>query len=255
MILHNIAILCDDIIIYILDKLAIPDLLKFLITNKYNNNYKNLYLKKIDLGKVLLIEYNLTGYEREFSNIKYMSGIHLTHFVSNIIYILPDLQGLYLTHSSLNDLRPIINAINDNRIEKIYFGWNIFSDISPVVKLFKFDKFKQVYLSGNNIENIDYFCENLCKSYITHLSLSFNKITNIDKLIDVLSYTKITNLDLSGNKITNINLDFFANSLKNSKLERLSIWNNPMSPLLYENLKQTWINSGKKLDKLFVIFR
>ena len=171
------------------------------------------------------------------------------------IYILPNLQGLYLTHTTLENLDPIVDGIYEDRIEEVYFGWNNISNINPLIKLFNYKCFKYAYLSGNKIFDIDFFCKNLYKSNIIHLSLSFNKINNVDILFKILPLTKISILDLSGNQISNINLHILAKSLVNSKLERLSIWQNPMTVELFNSIQNIWINSGKSVNNLFIVFR
>ena len=74
-------------------------------------------------------------------------------------------------------------------------------------------------------------------------------------LFKILPLTKISILDLSGNQISNINLHILAKSLVNSKLERLSIWQNPMTVELFNSIQNIWINSGKNVNNLFIVFR
>ena len=250
----------DDIIIYISNGLSIKNLINVLLVDKYLNSIKYHLKEKINKSKYFFENYNLDGTETYISNLTYFFKDKKYHnlqiLITDLIQVLPNIDSVYLSHSDVNDIEPICNGVkNNNSIKKINFGWNKISDIKPLIKLFSNNYLHKLYLSGNLISDIDFFSEKLQFSYIKDLSLAFNRIRNIDKLFYLLPTSNIEILDISGNYIKNINFVIFKESLFNCKLNRLSIWNNPLNDEDYKHIGKIWESSSRNIDNLYLIFR
>ena len=176
----------------------------YYFNKKFNTQYKNNQIKKLDLGSKNLgndIFKEIIKYD--FQNLIkiYLCNNNISNIDDLNLWDKPNLQKLYLSFNQIKDIS-ILSQVNFGILQILYLDNNKISDINVLAKV-NFPLLSTLSLHDNQIKDISVFAIVNFKDLNT-LSLYNNMIVNID-VFKIVKFPKLKILELNGNNISDIN--------------------------------------------------
>ena len=206
---------------------------------KYNTNFKDNKMKKLELGSKKLgnsIFNEIPKYDF-FHIIKlYLCDNDITDINNLILWKNPNLEKLYLSNNKIKDIS-ILAKVNFNKLETLYMDNNLINEITIFSKV-NFPNLMKLSLHNNQIKDIS-ILEFVNFSKLVFLSLHDNNINDIN-VFKKVKFPDLETLYLNNNYINDLSCFYNIDSFK---LNQLYLYNNSNIDL---NRYKTIISNLKK---------